>query len=193
MNMRSCVFIFLILIIEAGCNSDNFKTYKKLENKELASGKRDDSLFMGIYLGMASKNFYVHCWQLNKAGIFTDGENNTSVLYHLKNNELKYLASMNFYPDFKNGKIYKMRATFNYDAFAPWNKYTSSDFLLLDVLKLFKTWYPKGSPFMEIKDKNRGTIYVKVDGNRRITVGKYDDMRVKVDYTDLLIEKELSK
>jgi hypothetical protein len=30
-----------------------------------------------------------------------------------------------------------------------------------------------------------------VDGNRRITIGRYDDVHIKVDYTDLLIEKQL--
>jgi hypothetical protein len=191
--MKLFVLIFSMLIIVAGCSDDNFKTYKKMEAKELASGKRNDSLFTGIYLGMTSKDFYVHCWQLNKAGVFTDGVNNTSVLYHLKNGELKYLASMNFYPDFNNDKIYKMRATFNYDAYAPWNKNMSADFLLSDVLKLFKKWYPNGNPFLIIEDKNRGNIYVKVDGNRRITVGKYDDLRVKVDYTDLMVENAFKK
>jgi len=34
---------------------------------------------------------------------------------------------------------------------------------------------------------------VKVDGNRRITIGKFDDRKVKVDYTDLLIEQKLKK
>ncbi len=191
--MKWCVFIFLVLLIEVGCNTDNFKTYKDLEEKELASGKRNDSLFMGIYLGMASKDFYVHCWQLNKEGVFTDGANNTSVLYHFKKGELKELASMNFYPDFHNDKIYKMRATLNYDAWAPWNKNLSSDSLLINLLSLFRSWYPGGNPFITINDEKRGTIYVKVDGNRRITIGKYDDVRVKVDYTDMTVEKSLTQ
>lgn len=191
--MRLRVIILLILIAAASCTTDNFKTYQKLEAKELSSGKRADSLFMGIYLGMTSKQFYAHCWELNKAGIFTDGANNTAVLYHLKNGELRYKASMNFYPEFVNDKIYKMRATFNYDAWAPWNKSMMSDSLQHDVLRLFKTWYPEGNLFLKIEDKDRGTIYVKVDGNRRITIGKYDDMRVRIDYTDLLTEQALNK
>jgi hypothetical protein len=99
---------------------------------------------------------------------------------------------MNFYPDFHNDKIYKMRVTLNYDAWAPWNKSMGSDSLLVNTLNLFKTWY-QGNPFLTIQDKKRGTIYVKVDGNRRITVGKYDDIRVKIDYTDVSVEKSLIK
>jgi hypothetical protein len=182
------VALFTLLII-TGCTNDNFKQYRSLVAEEPASGKHADSLFAGIYLGMTSKDFYVHCWQLNKAGLFTDGENNHAVLYQLNNGELKHNASMNFYPEFLNGRIYKLQATFNYDAWAPWNKSMMADSLQQDVLKLFAKWYPAGNPFLRIEDKERGVIYVKVDGNRRILVGKYDDMRVKVDYTDLLTDQ----
>jgi hypothetical protein len=58
---------------------------------------------------------------------------------------------------------------------------------------MYKKWYPDGNPFLILTDKARGTIYVKVDGNRRITIGRFNDMMVKVDYTDLLIEKKLKK
>ena len=187
--MRIGVVALFTLLIITGCTNDNFKRYQSLVAEEPASGKHADSLFAGIYLGMSSKDFYVHCWQLNKAGLFTDGENNNAVLYQLHKGELKYNASMNFYPEFLNGKIYKMQATINYDAWAPWNKSMMADSLQQDVLKLFAKWYPAGNPFLRIEDKERGVIYVKVDGNRRIIVGKYDDMRVKVDYTDLLTEQ----
>ena len=152
--------------------------------KELSTSKRTDSLFMGIYLGMKSIDFYVYCWQLNKKGLFTDGENNKAVLYKLDHNELKHPASMNFYPEFYNDKIYKMRAVFNYDAWAPWNKQLQADTLFTDVLNLYKRWYPDGNQFLRIDDKKKGTIYVKVDDNRRIVIGRFDDMHVKVDYTD---------
>jgi len=191
--MKIGVAALFALLIITGCTNDNFIRYKNLVAEESASGKHVDSLFMGIYLGMTSKDFYVHCWQLNKAGLFTDGQNNYAVLYQLKNGELKHKASINFYPEFKNDKIYKMQATFNYDAWAPWNKDMMADSLQQDVLKLFAKWYPGGNSFLPIEDKERGIIYVKVDGNRRIIIGKYNDMRVKVDYTDLLTEQAFNK
>lgn len=100
---------------------------------------------------------------------------------------------MNFYPDFYENRIAVMRAEFHYDAWAPWNKAQFSDSLLPDVLKLYKKWYPGGNDFIAITDKTKGTIYVKVDGNRRITIGRFNDMLVKVDYTDLIIEEKLKK
>jgi hypothetical protein len=170
-----------------------YKLYESIKKKELASGRRVDSLFMGVYLGMPSKQFYGHCWEMNKKGLFTDGENNTSVLYQLNKNELNYSAYMNFYPEFYHGRIYKMGVSFQYDAWAPWNTHLSSDSLYTDVVDLYRKWYKTGNPFIEINDPKRGTIYVKVDGNRRITIGQYNELYVKVDYTDLLVESQLKK
>jgi len=189
--MRILFFIAVSALI-ISCNNDT-NSYESIMQKELRSGRRADSLFFGIYLGMTSKEFYMHCWELNKKGIFTDGNNNTAVLYKLNNHELNYDASMNFYPEFHDNRIYKMWATFQYDGWAPWNKHMYSDSLLPYVVNLYKKWYSGGNPFIEMHDKERGTIYVKVDGNRRIIIGRYSDMIVKIDYTDLLVEQEMQK
>jgi hypothetical protein len=188
-NFFCAVIVFVFFY---GCSSSGGEQYSKLVKKELASGARVDSLFLGIHLGMTSKEFYGHCWELNKKGLLTDGEGNTAVLYKLDKG-LKYPASMNFYPDFYENKISVMRANFQYNAWAPWNKAQFSDSLLPDVLTLYKKWYPSGNDFIAITDKARGTIYVKVDGNRRITIGRFNDMLVRVDYTDLTIEEKLKK
>lgn len=180
--------IIMSMILMIACNSDR---YEALLQKELSSGHRVDSIFFGIYLGMTSEQFYKHCWEMNKKGLFTDGQNNTAVLYKLDNHELKYPASMNFYPEFHHDRVFKMKAIFNYDAWAPWNKAMSSDSLFADLLNLYTKWYPNGNPFIRIDHEKRGTIYVKLDGNRRIVIGKYDDMSIKADYTDLLKEQEI--
>jgi hypothetical protein len=191
--------IAFILILYAtfftACRRDKGVTqYNRLVESELASGKRTDSVFFGIYFGMTGKEFFVHCWNLNKKGLFTDGNSNTAVLYKLKNNELKFPASMNFYPEFNAGKINRMLATFAYDSWAPWNKETFSDKLLPDVLNLYKKWYPHGNPFIEMEDKEKmRKIYIKVDGNRRIIIGRFDDRVVRANYTDLLVERQLKQ
>ena len=85
-----------------------------------------------------------------------------------------------------------MRVEYQYDEWAPWNKPLHTDSLVKDVLKMYKKTYKTGNPFITISDKKRDDIYVKVDGNRRITIGRFNDMIVKVDFTDLIIEQELS-
>lgn len=192
---RTC-FVYLLAIAAVAtvcsCSTSPIAEYDRQVKKELATGKRVDSLFMGISLGMTSKTFFGYCWEMNKKGIFSDGVNNTMVLYKIDSG-LKYPATMDFYPDFHDNKIYHMRVVFQYNAWAPWNKAQYSDTLLPDVLLMFKKWYPGGNEFIKMTDKLRGTIYVKVDGNRRITLGRFDDMVVKADYTDLLVEEKLKK
>ena len=183
-----CVSVLLITI--ASCGDADLRAYKKLVKKETESGKRVDSLFFGIRFGMTSKEFYAHCWELNKKGILTDGLNNMAVLYKLNRNELKHEASMNFYPEFYENKIYKMPVTFQYVSWAPWNKNLFADSLKEEVLQLYKKWYPGGNEFLKMDDEEKGTIYIKVDGNRRITIGRYIDLQVKVDYTDLSVKEK---
>jgi hypothetical protein len=190
--MRSIgIICFSILLIAlSACGDADLRAYKKLVKKETESGKRVDSLFFGIRFGMTSKEFYAHCWKLNKEGILTDGLNNMAVLYKLNRNELKHEASMNFYPEFYENKIYKMPVTFQYVSWAPWNKNLFADSLKDEILQLYKKWYPGGNEFLKMDDEKKGTIYIKVDGNRRITIGRYNDLQVKVDYTDLSVKEK---
>lgn len=190
--MRVYKWIIFFSLIISGCtdNADNNK-YDKLVKKELGRNVREDSLFLGIKFGMTSKEFFARCWELNKKGLLTDGNNNTAVLYKLEK-ELPHPASMNFYPDFHNNRIYRMKTDFSYNGWAPWNRHLFADSLQLDVVRLYKNWYGENN-FIQMNDSLRGTLFVKVDGNRRIIIGKYDDMHVKVDYTDLLVDKELNK
>jgi hypothetical protein len=182
-----------ILSVIVGCNGiwSGSSDYKTMEEEEFKSGKRVQDLFYDIKFGMSRKDFFKYCWEMHQKGKFLDGENSTSVLYKLEK-ELKYPASMNFFPDFYKDKIYKMQARFQYVAWAPWNKELFSDSLILQVVQLYEKWYP-GNDFIKLTDSKGRTIYVKVDGNRRIIIGQFDDSHVKADYTDLLVERQLKK
>lgn len=136
--MKIYKLIIVCSVIICGCTDNSgYGKYEKLVKKELARNVREDSLFLGMKFGMTSKEFYAHCWELNKKGLLTDGNNNTAVLYKL-DKELSHPASMNFYPDFHENKIYRMKTDFSYNAWAPWNKQLFADSLQLDVVKLYK-------------------------------------------------------
>ena len=190
------IFTIGIVITLIGCNYDrDMARYSKLADKELSTGRRVDSVFFGIHFGMKQKDFFSHCMMMNKKGIFTDGNDhrgNMNVLYKL-NSELKYPASMNFYPDFNHDSIWKVRVNFHYTGWVPWNKSLNADSLLLDVLTMFNKWYKDGNSFLQIKDEKRGTVYVKVDGNRRIAIRKLDDMMVTGEITDMPVEQQLKE
>jgi len=179
--------VLAVLFFAGACRNDS-NTYSGLVKKELASGKVSNQLLMDIHFGMTQKEFFNYCWSMHNKGIFDDGSNSTAVLYRLPA-QLKYPGSMNFYPVFRKDTIYKMWAQFTYDAWAPWNRHLFSDSLMLDVVRLYNKWYP-GNDFLKLTNPSRGTIYVKIDGNRRIIVGKKDDAHVNVDYMNLLVEND---
>ena len=192
MNKPKYFLLFLLMLV-ISCRQSGMESYRSLVKKELNSNKKVNDIFFGISLGMTAKEFYAHCWEMNKKGMFTDGANNTAVLYELDNKELQHPAQMNFYPEFHDGKIHTLWARFQYKGWMPWNKKLGSDSLLNDVVKLYKKWYKGGNSFITISDEKKGNIYVKVDGNRRIMIGHYDDVEVKADYTDLLVEQQMKK
>jgi len=177
----------LIGYIISGC-SQKAKYERRLKH-ELASGVRNDSLFMGLYLGMPDKDFYSLCWKLNRKGLIKQGGTNTTVEYQLKN-ELKYPCLMDFYPTFVKGKISEMPVRFVYSGWAPWNKKLSSDSLQVVVLQWYKKQY--GGGFLEVMHPEKGMAYVKIDGNRRISIFKEDELHVWAVFTDMLVKKELS-
>jgi hypothetical protein len=180
-------WILIILIsgiIISGC-SPRAKYERRLKH-ELSSGVRYDSLFLGLYFGMPERDFYQHCWILNHKGMIKQGETNTTAEYKLKD-ELKYSALMDFYPKFNQGKISEMPVTFKYEGWAPWNKKLSSANLQDEVLKWYKKIY--GGGFIMVKHHSHGKAYVKIDGNRRITIFVGDDLHVWAVFTDMSVKK----
>jgi len=187
--MKKSIIRFILLAISAGLIAGSCTPRSKYDMKlkhELGSGVRNDSLFMGLYFGMAEKEFYRHCWELNKKGLIKQGPSNTTVEYIMKD-ELKYPASMNFYPSFTDGKISEMPAKFQYTGWAPWNKTLSSDSLQIDILHWFEKKY--GDGFMKIDHPERGSAFVQINGNRRITIFKENEMTVWAIFTDMSVKQ----
>lgn len=166
--------------------------YEQMVEEGLESGVRHDTLFLGLWLGMSSEEFYKKCWDLNKQGLVRQGDGNTSVLYELTDN-VKAEVDVNFYPEFYKDKIYQMPVTFRYKGWAPWNQAYSGDTLHLELLRIFESWYGKG--FIEVENELKGKAYLKIDGNRRISLykGINADGKVWALYTDMSVDKEVKE
>jgi hypothetical protein len=186
MKTRTNWLLLLLIsgLLISGCSPR--AKYERRLKQELASGVRYDSLFLGLYFGMPEKDFYGHCWKLNQKGLIKQGETNTTAEFQLQD-ELKYPAVMDFYPRFNQGKISEMPVSFKYKGWAPWNKTLAADKLLNEVQK----WYDKvyGNGFIKVKHPEHGIAYVKINGNRRITIFKENDLRVWAVFTDLTVKK----
>ena len=184
------VFIFILFsIVILSCQTN---PYLELERNELASGERYDSLFLGVKFGMNSKDFYAHCWDLNKRQLITQGPSNNSVRYYLPTESIGQKIEMLFYPVFDNDIVYEVNSTFSYTGWAPWNKETDSDYLIEEIRDILSGWY--STEFIKIKNpKNNSVLYATVNGNRRIAITKVSEREVRARYTDLTVEKKNKK
>jgi hypothetical protein len=184
--------LLLSFVVFSGCviiSCSPRDKYDKQLREELSSGIRYDSLFMGLYLGMPEKDFYIHCWKLNKKGLVRQGASNTTVMYQIKE-ELNFPGQMDFYPRFNQGKIFEMPVRFQYNGWAPWNKKLSAERLQEDVVDWYEQVYGKG--FIRVRHPEWGLAYVKLDGNRRITILREDNMHVWAVFTDMLVKSDWS-
>lgn len=179
------IYTWIALLMSAGvilisCSPRN--TYERRLKKELASGIRHDSLFLGISLGMTSKEFYSHCWKLNQDSLVRQGTANTTVEYQVTH-ELKAPTTVNFYPGFEHDRIVEMPVQFVYNGWAPWNESLSSDSLQLDILQWYKKVY--GRDFLEVEHPEHGKAFVHIRGNRRISIFKVDEKIVMALFKDM--------
>lgn len=181
-------FVFAVFVLVSACSSE----YERMVSKELESGVRQDSILLGINFGDTSKDFFERCWKLNKEGIISHGPKNMNVQYTIKHPDS---AASNilvlFYPDFDADlKINKMDIEFNYAGWAPWNEQYQSDKLLPVVLDTLQSWYG-GNSFIQVEfDEEPKNVWVKVDGNRRVSVSATKSNMVLVKIKDLLSDEK---
>ena len=182
--VRHFVLMGVMLAILSSCKSD----YSKLVERELENG-RQDSLFLGLHFGMTQKEFFNRCLELNRLHITTNGYRGNYVLYKLQDSV--GIMYMHFYPEFSEDRIYEIRAIFTYQNWSIGNSKTQPDSLQRNIKRLFDRWYPAG--YLITKRHEGDTVYVKVNGNRRIVIYKEGEMDVKAIFTDLLVENKIKK
>ncbi len=178
---QSRLFITVICLVSFCLCSCGKKDYHRLVAYEKAKGIRQDSLFLGISIGMDSERFYKHCWDLNKKGLIREGMASATIHYSLPetNDKIKF----EFYPVFKEGKVQSMTGYFYHTAWAPWSKETFPDFIIEETKELLSDWY--NVHFVPIARIGMGKTYAAVKGNLRIVLYYKQDTRVEVLFTDL--------
>ena len=174
-------FLLWILVFMICCTGSD---YDRVLKREMNKGTRYDSLFLGINFNMERKDFYAHCWRLNKQEVIRQGPSNLSVQYQIDSALMKHPAYMWFYPEFKDNKINRMPIDFSYINWAPWLPEMSTDSLLSDTKRLMEKWYGNGFFLVENKDKSKH-VWVKIDGNRRIMIYPKTISTVQVDLADM--------
>ncbi len=164
-----------------GCSNEN--KLEKVIQKELASGVRNDSLFLGLKFGIELQEFYDHCRELNRQGLVKEGSRNMSVEYLFKDS-LNQPIAFNFYAERNvEGPIYQYNTSFYYYAWVL-NRHLQSDRLMEMLPPILMDWYGGNEPFTQTKDGKKH-LY-KIDGNRMIDLFIHDESTVVATYYDLL-------
>lgn len=173
-NSFSFLGIWLILM---SCQQSE---YEKLVKKELASGIKYDSIFLNFNFGDSREAFFSKGWNQNKKGLIRQGPKNMTVEYMMvPEDSLQSRIQMLFFPEFDDdNRINRMDLTFKYMGWAPWNRRYFSDSLMFAIQDTLISWYG-GNEFIPVQfeDENE-TLWVKVDGNRRITLKIYNEQEV---------------
>jgi len=189
MRLNKIVFFLLILTLFLACEVES--EYSKLLKKELKSGKSFNDLVLGLKIGQTKDDFYEICADLNKKKLITSGARNLYpeyILYPKDSVENGKKIRMSFMGIFDNNRIMKgMDIRFNYYSWIAWREEYNSDNLINEIKDTLQLWYP-GNNFIEIDlklDSKNNLAYVKVDGNRQITMYKIDGRDVAVIIEDV--------
>ncbi|MCC7244759.1 MAG: hypothetical protein IT269_03690 [Saprospiraceae bacterium] len=168
--------VAILLLNTVACKSD----YEKMLDRELSSGQRKDSLFLGMYFGMRRDSFFNHCLRLNAEGKITSGPKNMTAQYILPGSDPR--INLNFYPRFYGDSIVVMDGYFDYASWSLWAENFHSDKLFPVVMDTLEKWYGPG--FLDVS-KDDKKVFVKVTGNRRIRAFIKDKQTVQLEIKNL--------
>lgn len=189
MKLNKIIFCLLILTPFLACEVES--EYSKLLKKELKSGKSFNDLVLGLKIGQTKDDFYEICADLNKKKLITSGARSLYpeyILYPKDSVENGKKIRMSFMGIFDDDRIMKgMDIRFNYYSWIAWREEYNSDNLINEIKDTLQLWYP-GNNFIEIDlklDSKNNFAYVKIDGNRQITMYKIDGRDVAVIIEDL--------
>jgi len=189
MRLNKIIFCLLVLTPFLACEIES--EYSKLLKKELKSGKSFNDLVLGLKIGQTKDDFFEICAELNKKKLITSGARNLYpeyILYPKDSVENGKKIRMSFMGIFDNNRIMKgMDIRFNYYSWIAWREEYNSDNLINEIKDTLQLWYP-GNNFIEIDlklDSKNNLAYVKIDGNRQITMYKIDGRDVAVIIEDV--------
>ena len=189
MRLNKIIFSLLVLTPFLACEIES--EYSKLLKKELKSGKSFNDLVLGLKIGQTKDDFFEICADLNKKKLITSGARNLYpeyILYPKDSVENGKKIRMSFMGIFDNDRIMKgMDIRFNYYSWIAWREEYNSDNLINEIKDTLQLWYP-GNNFIKIDlklDSKNNLAYVKVDGNRQITMYKIDGRDVAVIIEDV--------
>ena len=163
---RSLVILALTI---TGCEPN----YEEVVQEELRRGERYDSVVHKVRLGMSYDAFTRYCFEQNQRGVFKPNATGNAVQLTWTEG-FGFPVKFEFFPTEVTDKfapIRAYRASVRYRDYSLYNPKMAVEHLLPETLAYFERGYggrnflrvPQDDPWVKYR-------YVKVDGNRQITV-----------------------
>lgn len=170
-------------------------SYDEVLKEELAREVRFDSVAYGVKLGMTYDDFKWRCLLQNRNGIFKP--NSTGDAVQLTFTEgFAFPVHFEFFPADIKGEyepVTKYDATIRYRDYSSFNKEMSMEKLVKETTRFFENGYG-GREFIPIANEKDPWVkynFVKVDGNRKITlVPVYMGSELIIRFEDLAADKK---
>lgn len=181
----SRILLLVMLVGLISCKSE----YETMVNQEIKKDLVLDSLIFGMKMGMTKKDFYSVCWDLNKQQVISQGTGNKYARYiePLDDSKVDTLRKeLQFFGLFDDQDVMRgMDMIYSYVSWAPWNKGLHADQLAVRLKDDLMNEY-EGNEFIEIDIKDKIVkAYVKIDGNRQITLYPKNNKDVAMKIEDL--------
>jgi len=171
------IYTTVLILFMLSCTQKS--EYEMMVERGLNSDRTVNEIFLGYEFGMTRQEFLDKSWQMNQDQIISGG---TKVEYFLE--ELNSTVKLDFFPEFKDGEIFKMPVTANYIAWSPWNEQYNSDNLIENLKDYYEKIY--STEFIEIVTPQNENIYwISIEGNREIRMYKKSNNTIQIDFTDL--------
>ena len=189
MRIRIYVILVILLYLCSGCKSE----YQRAIETGLASGEIHENLVLDMKVGWTKKEFFSHCWKMNKEGKIHQGGGNSYARYYVPPGEIHEEPEeidMLFYGIFnEQDTMIGMDMKMSYVKWAPWNEDMKAD-KLIDRMKEHYVHTYGGNEFMNINIGEEGFVAnVKVDDNRQILIYPTSDKDIAIKIEDLRYKK----
>ncbi|MEX2602414.1 MAG: hypothetical protein WD355_12235 [Balneolaceae bacterium] len=181
---------FLILLLFTGicfisCNREI--DYDTWVEQELSKEFREDEVLLGYRLGMETRDFYHHGVELNQRDIV---RGMSQIIYPFE--ELPYPATIHIVGNFHEDRLYELFCSIKYDDWNPGNSEYFTDRMIPELIDYFEELYGSGFRKIEHPEHER-EAWIKIDGNRRISIYPINEMYVNIEFFDLTVSDEATR
>ena len=189
--MKKTLLILFLIGTLISCQNFQKETQQQLMYKhielELASGVRNDTIFLGFWFGMTENEFLSHLKKLKRENkLNLNALNNYEYEFDFGENSIPSKGRATFGVDYFNNKLFKFTIFVTSD-----DLISNAELIQLKLVNIYGSKY--GHSYYKQKSiLDDSDTYIWIDGNRKITLLVGID-EARIFYIDLIAEKAKEK